>query len=244
MKDLLEIKTKHKLNLDSINYLIYIIKTKKFRKNINYVSDISSTIRRAFNLIKENGDKKKWFVVISEKVIAVSQGRSYLIKDINPRFFARILYRFVKKNPYGIGLRSPWTMELAIKEAGITKIIYASIISAITRPFGIKGLFYSILGRKIASIDGPTKYSIYPSNVSAKLGPLNPEETTVKIQKEIIANSSVIGFSGVVILDANDLGRDVLGNSTNIDNQIIEELFKSNPMGQSDEQTPLSIVFF
>jgi len=105
-------------------------------------------------------------------------------------------------------------------------------------------LFYSILGRKIASIDGPTKYSIYPSNVSAKLGPLKPEETAKKLHKQVLKTATIKEFAGVVILDANDLGRDVLGNSTNIDNQIIEELFKSNPMGQSDEQTPISIVFF
>ncbi|MEX1052321.1 MAG: hypothetical protein WEC80_00560, partial [Patescibacteria group bacterium] len=128
-------------NLKNKNYQIFIIRTQKFKENKKYIQEIAATIIDAYNLCKKRDNKSiSWFAVISEKVIAVSQGRSFLIKDIKPRLMARILYRFVRKNPFGIGLRSPWTMELAIREAGISKIIYASVLSAITRPFGIKGL--------------------------------------------------------------------------------------------------------
>jgi len=43
-------------------------------------------------------------------------------------------------------------------------------------------------------------------------------------------------------MDANDLGQDVLGNSTNIENKRVERIFSDNPMGQTNEQTPLVIV--
>jgi len=43
---------------------------------------------------------------------------AFPIKDIRPSFLAKFLVKFVHKSPYGIGLGSPWTMELAIKEGG------------------------------------------------------------------------------------------------------------------------------
>ena len=57
-------------------------------------------------------------VFISERIVAISQGRAYPIKDIKPSWLARLLVKFVHKSPYGIGLGSPWPMELAIREAG------------------------------------------------------------------------------------------------------------------------------
>jgi hypothetical protein len=59
---------------------------------------------------------------ISERVVAISQGRAYPIADIRPSWLAKLLVRFVHKSPYGIGLKSPWTMELAIREAGACRI--------------------------------------------------------------------------------------------------------------------------
>jgi asparagine synthase (glutamine-hydrolysing) len=113
---------------------------------------------------------------------------------------------------------------------------------------GIKGIFYRIAGREAASIDGPTSYSLYPSNFSAKLGPKDPEKVAKEIAKNI--NLSLVSFNqeltsqflGVAIIDANDLGQNVLGNASKLSNQLIEKIFSDNPMGQSDEQTPLVLV--
>ncbi|MDP3974565.1 MAG: asparagine synthase (glutamine-hydrolyzing) [bacterium] len=236
-----ELQTK----INNINYKLFIFKTQVFKQNLNYVKVIADSIKDILNnkeIIKRKS--KKYIIVISEKVIAVSQGRSYFLWDIYPSLFAKMLYRLVSKNPHGIGLRSPWTMELAIKEAGITKVLFAAFISVITKALGIKGIFYKILGRKVASIDGPTSYSIYPSNISAKLGPKDPQKTAELITnkvKSLISNSQEL--LGVIIIDANDLGQDVLANTTQIPNSTIEKIYQSNPMGQSDEQTPISLVF-
>ncbi|MFH1827502.1 MAG: asparagine synthase (glutamine-hydrolyzing) [bacterium] len=235
-----------KLKEGKKNFNVYIFKTKKYKPNKKFINNLSNDFIEANQQIpkKQSGNKNKWFAVISEKVIAVSQGRSYFLWDIKPRLSAKILSKFVNKNPSGIGLRSPWTMELAIKEVGLVKIVFASVLSAFTKMFGFKGIFYKILGRKIASIDGPTEYSIYPSNVSAKLGPLNPQDTAEKITKQMRTKlNNDDNFMGIVIIDANDLGQDVLGNSTTIKNKIVEKIFKNNPMGQTNEQTPLSLVF-
>jgi len=172
---------------------------------------------------------------ISEKIVAISQNRAFPIKDIKPSLLARILVKFVHKSPYGIGLGSPWTMELAIREAGALRILLASFVALLTKPFGIKGLFYKIVGNNINAIDGPCDYTLPPYNQYAKLGPKDPDKTALKIKEKI--NNEVI------IIDANDLGVNVLGKSDkNILDDFCEKVFKDNPLGQASEQTPLCIV--
>ncbi len=174
-------------------------------------------------------------IFVSERVVAISQGRAYPIKDIHPSWLARLLVRFVRKSPYGIGLGSPWTMELAIREAGPFRILCAAFASAVTKPFGMRGVFYRVVGRNINAIDGPCSYTLPPYNGYAKLGPANPHG----VAREI---ADAIGH-GAVIIDANDLGVAVLGKSdTGISDDFAKGVFRDNPLGQSSEQTPLAIV--
>ncbi len=234
-----EKKTSPSILIGKKKYLRDLIKTEVFDKGDDYVTKISTYVA---DRMKENTNNRKWFAVISEKIVAISQGRSYFLWEIHPKFLARFLSKFVSRTPYGIGLGSPWTMQLAIKEAGLRKILFATFVSAITKPFGVKGVFYRIAGREIASIDGPTEYSLYPSNVSAKLGPKNPQVVAEILHVNINERLKDKNFQGVVILDANDLGRDVLGNSTKLKNKLIEDIFRDNPMGQGREQTPIAVV--
>ncbi|MBU3925079.1 coenzyme F420-0:L-glutamate ligase [Patescibacteria group bacterium] len=174
-------------------------------------------------------------IFISEKIVAITQGRSFPIKDIKPSALAKILVKFVHKTPSGIGIGSPWTMELAIREAGVAKIILAALIAAITKPLGIKGMFYKIAGKEIAAIDGPCDYTLPPYNEYAKLGPKNPGAVAEFLKGKI-------GYD-VVIIDANDLGVSVLGKSNkNISDDFAKKVFRDNPLGQTNEQTPLCIV--
>ena len=177
----------------------------------------------------------KDLLFISERIVTITQGRAFPIKDIEPSFLAKFLVKFVRKSPHGIGLGSPWTMELAIKEAGVLRILFAAFLSAITKPFGIRGVFYKVVGKNIYAIDGPCPYTLPPYNKYAKLGPANPEKVAQDIQKKI--------GNDIVIIDANDLGVAVLGKSNkNITDRFCKNIFKDNPLGQSVEQTPLCIV--
>jgi len=205
--------------------------------------DYSSKIARSIKKFLPPG--RPWFLAVSEKIVAISQGRSYFIKDIKPSFLAKRLSRLVTKTPYGIGLGSPWTMELAIREAGRAKILAATLAAALTRPLGIKGLFYRIAGREIAAIDGPTEYSLYPSNVSAKLAPKDPDKAALMIKKAILGQLNEEDrrdFQGVTIIDANDLGVNILANQTSLMTELIKKIFRDNPLGQTNEQTPLGLT--
>lgn len=193
--------------------------------------DIVSIVKKYMSPYLQKGD----YIFISERIVAIAQGRAFPISEIHPSRLAKFLVRFVHKSPYGIGLGSPWTMELAIREAGACRILFASFISAITKPFGLRGVFYHIVGNNINAIDGPCEYTLPPYNGYAKLGPKDPAKVAQKI-KNVLGND-------VVIIDANDLGVNVLGKSNeNIPTDFCEAVFKDNPLGQSKEQTPLCIV--
>ena len=173
-------------------------------------------------------------LVISERIVAISQGRAFPIKDIRPRWLARQLARWVFKPSWGIGIGSPWTMELALREAGVVRVFVAAAASALTKPFGMRGVFYRVVGNNIAAIDGPTSYTLPPYNEYAKLPPEDPEA---------VANAlSVTAGVPVVIVDANDIGVQILGASSGMDRTLLQEVFRDNPLGQTNEQTPLCIV--
>ncbi|PIZ64615.1 hypothetical protein CO051_01405 [Candidatus Roizmanbacteria bacterium CG_4_9_14_0_2_um_filter_39_13] len=255
------------IEVDGKIFSRYPIKTELFQKGDDYSSKIAKHVQTVFACHPEENpkdpeehgffahaqnDNQKWYVVVSEKIVAISQGRSYFIKDIKPSWFATTLSKYVKKTPHGIGLGSPWTMELAIGEVGLPRILLASLLSVLTKPLGLQGVFYHVAGRRAAAIDGPTSYSLYPSNVSAKLAPKDPQTAAELIRIEIMRQLSSksnrhaeivsASFAGVVIIDANDLGRNVLGNATDKPDSFFEEVMRDNPMGQGKEGTPVVIV--
>ena len=66
-------------------------------------------------------------------------------------------------------------MELAIREAGEARILGATAAAAVTKPFGVKGMFYRVAGPGVRAIDGPTRGTIPPYDGHAKLGPEDPD---------------------------------------------------------------------
>lgn len=175
-------------------------------------------------------------VVVSERIVAISQGRSFLIKDIKPGVWAKLLCRFVYNHPGGIGLRSPWTMQLAIQEAGLLRILLGCAAAVVTKPFGMRGVFYRTVGCGVNAIDGPAEYTLPPGNKSAKLGPKNPGRVAHEI-------SQTLGDDiGAVIIDANDYGVNIMGSSEGVNTTTVRRAFRDNPMGQTDEQTPIVIL--
>lgn len=173
-------------------------------------------------------------VAVSERMVAITQGRSHRMVDIHTGWLARLLVRYVTRPGYGIGLGTAETMQLAIDEVGAPRILLAAAVSAITKPFGVHGLFYRIAGRQAAAIDGPTSYTIPPYNESATLGPKDPNDAARRI-------AAAIG-KPLAIIDANDAGCNVLGASPGVDTRFVLRLFADNPLGQAREQTPICVV--
>ena len=78
-------------------------------------------------------------VIISEKIIAITQGRAFKLEEIKVSRLAKFLSRFVVKTNYGIGLGMPETMELCIREVGRPKVLFAAACAAVGKLFGKKG---------------------------------------------------------------------------------------------------------
>ena len=180
------------------------------------------------------------FLFISEKVLALTQGRITKIRDVKPSRLARFLARKVD-NRYGteefrgFGHGTPVAMQLFINEAGYLRVIFAAAIAALTKPLGIRGAFYFISGKRAKSVDCPMSFLIQPYTQYAKLPPLNPGD----VAKELAQKLGV----EIVVVDANYLGAFSMGKSSKkLSEKFIQEVFRDNPLGQSDELTPFCIV--
>jgi len=173
-------------------------------------------------------------VAVSERMVAITQGRSHPMSEIRPGRLARFLVRFVTRPGYGIGLGTAETMQLAIDEVGTPRILLAAGVSGLTKPIGIHGLFYRIAGPQAAAIDGPTSYTIPPYNQAATLGPRDPDGAARSLAAAV--------DHPVAVIDANDAGCKVLGASPGLDRRLVTRLFADNPLGQAREQTPICVV--
>lgn len=178
-------------------------------------------------------------VVISEKAVSSSQGRSFPVDEIRPGRLARTLARFTTRSRVGIGLGMPATMELAIREAGAPRILAATAVASVTRPLGMRGMFYRVAGAGVAAIDGPTPYTLPPFNRHASMGPERPENVAAELAEALSVDAG--GGVGVAIVDANDVGVKVLATS-GADNCLVRELLMDNPLGQRHEQTPVAVI--
>ncbi len=175
-------------------------------------------------------------IFMSEKIVAISQGRAFPVSEIKPSKLANFLVKFVYKSPYGIGLGSPWTMELAIREVGKVKIVLCAIVAGICKLFGVRGVFYNMLGERVRAIDGPCDYTLPPYNTYAKMAPAKPNEVAKQLTKAMNGHK-------VIIIDANDIGVNILGKpDKKMDDDELAAIFKDNPLGQESQQTPIAIV--
>lgn len=174
-------------------------------------------------------------IFVAESIVASMQKRSIKLVDIKPRKLATLLSKFVYKNPYGIGLSMPETMEMALREVGVPRILLASVGSAFGKLLGKRGWFYKIAGPLAREIDGPTPYTLPPYNEYVVLGPKDPQAVADNMQQHIKYD--------VMIVDINDLGGNILGNSSKtISSELINKILADNPLGQSHEQTPIGII--
>lgn len=182
----------------------------------------------------EKGD----ILSISEKVISMCQDNTVDKKDVKLGFWAKFLSKFASSNNRGVAMDEPYKLQLAINLAGLPRILFACFCSAITKIFGIKGVFYKIAGHGIDGIDGfymNSSFDVYHD--IALLNPKNPKKVCNEIENAFGVNS--------MIVDANDFGVEILGKCDEINelsDDFLISLIKDNPAGQSDELTPFILI--
>lgn len=215
------------IEVDGINYRRLCIRTHLLLEG----EDLVAAVQHYAEHHLEEGD----ILFVTEKAVAATQGRAIPLTDIKPSRLARFLARFVYKNPGGIGLAMPETMEMALRECGRLRILLAAFIAVIGKLLGRRGWFYHIAGSKARSIDGPTAYALPPFNSCVVMGPKDPNRVAKELSKAL--NCSV------VITDINDLGGNILGKSdAKLADSLLTRILADNPLGQGSQQTPLGII--
>jgi len=198
---------------------------------LNRGDDLRALVRHYVGPVLRPGD----IVTIAESPVAATQGRAIPITEIHPGFWARLLWRFVKKVPYGIGLRSPWSMQCAIAEVGLGRILRATIAGAWGKLWGRSGDFYRVAGEQAAMIDAAHTSGVKEFYDCVILGPKDPDRVAEMLAQEL--------GCPVAVVDANDIfGCKVVGASAGLDVSLVEAAMKDNPAGQGGELTPIVIL--
>lgn len=177
---------------------------------------------------------------ISEKVVCITQDRIIPTASVQTGFLARLLSRQVRNyagTPQfrGLGHGTAPAMQLLIDEAGVLRVLFATAVSAITRPLGIKGAFYYLVGKQAKSIDCPMSWTIEEYKDFAKRAPHKPYQ----VARELAETFGV----DVVIVDANYRGAFSLGKSNRSHTERwVRAIVRDNPAGQDSEMTPFLII--
>ncbi len=213
--------------VDGVDYLRIPVKTHL----ITDADDMADVVVKYPRDKMQEGD----ILFISEKAVACTQSRAIPMEDIAPRKLAVTLSRFVTKTPAGIGLGIPETMEMALRECGTPRILFAAFCSVIGKILGKKGWFYVVAGPKARGIDGPTHGTIPPYDHYVVLTPADPMGTARRLAR-------ALGHP-VAIVDINDLGANILGFSEKEPSMdFLARVLGDNPLGQSSECTPMGIL--
>lgn len=216
----------------SINEKIYArhaVTTHFVQIGENYIDLIEKYVKPIY----EPGD----ILFTSEKVIALCQGRVVMEEEVRPGVWARILSRFVRQTPAGPGMGLPMKMQFAINHCGLMKVLWAAMCAGIDAIHGIQGTFYNMLGGEIRGLDG-----FYGEDISeyAHMGIRIPSEPD-KVCEEVWQKTGVV----MAIVDANDLGVELLGRSSQLWDwpvPVLLQLVSDNPAGQSRQFTPFILV--
>jgi hypothetical protein len=84
-------------------------------------------------------------------------------------------------------------------------------------------------------IYGAVPYAIPPYNKYVSKGPIKANQVAQKISEKM-------GGIKVAIVDANDIGVNILGWTSGVYPKLIAKIIKDNPLGQTDECTPVGII--
>ncbi|MEK7126340.1 MAG: coenzyme F420-0:L-glutamate ligase [Patescibacteria group bacterium] len=223
---------KLEITINGVSYLRLPIKTRL----INPSDDLMRLLDEYVKTHIQSGD----MLFVSEKVVCICQNRVLPIKDIKVSPLARFLAKQIDNKRgtpefKGFGHSTAFAMQLFLEEAGYPRILFAALVSALTRPLGIKGAFYFISGKMAKSVDCPMSFSFMPYLLYAKRAPLKPDNVAREIRDKFNVET--------VIVDANYRGAFSLGKSTSaISEKFIQALVRDNPAGQDNEMTPFFLI--
>ena len=219
---------KVEITVNGTTYMRHAIKTHFVQQGEDYIEIFKKYVAPLY----QEGD----IVSSSEKIISLCQNRVIKREDLKVGFWAKFLSKFGTKTSAGIGVGEAIKMQYAITKVGLPKVLWACFAGGICKIFGKRGVFYEIVGQEVAGLDGFYGHVWEAYGDIGIENPENPSGVCDEIREKL-------GMS-CMIVDANDLGQEVLGYSSDI-NLSVEELLgliADNPCGQGHEQTPIILI--
>ncbi|MCI5771272.1 MAG: F420-0--gamma-glutamyl ligase [Clostridiales bacterium] len=171
------------------------------------------------------------------KVMAMCTKNVRTRDEVKPGFWANFLWRFAGINHTGVGMHEPYKLQLVIDMCGLPRVLLAVFCSAVTKPFGVHGVFYKVCGKGVGGIDGFYFRSSFDRYKElALINPDNPVGLCDALEKDT-------GIP-VVLMDANDIEQNQLGKCHDfpLTDAQIQDAMQDNPSGQGDELTPLILI--
>ena len=216
------------IEVNGTTYLRHAIKTRFIKQGENYLDIFKEYV----SPIYKEGD----IVSSSEKIISLCQNRVIKREDIKIGGWAKLLSKFASHPNTGVGVGETIKMQYAINVVGLPKVLWASFASAITKLLGEKGVFYRIVGQEVSGLDGFYDHVWKEYKDIGIQMPKNPKGVCNEIKDKL-------GIS-MMIVDANDLGQEILGYSSDIGLSCneLKGLIKDNPAGQGKELTPIILI--
>lgn len=179
----------------------------------------------------KNVTKEKDILTIGETPLAIMQGRYVAPQNLEYNIFSKILCYFFHPTS---SLATACGMQLLIDKIGVMRITFSLILGFLFKCIGIKGIFYRLTGFESSLIDDISG-TVVPYDKSIVMGPINTKLFCDKLSKQLKVD--------VAVVDVNDLGGvKILASSNNSINNILKEILKVNPAGNSDEKTPIVLI--
>ncbi len=170
-------------------------------------------------------------LTIGESPLAIMQGRYIAPQNLENNIFSKILCYFFHPTS---SLATACGMQLLIDKIGITRVTISLIIGFLFKCIGVKGIFYRLTGFESSLIDDISG-TVIPYDKSIVMGPINTKLFCHKLSKRLEVE--------VAVVDVNDLGGvKILASSNDSVNNILKEILKVNPAGNSDEKTPIVLI--
>lgn len=216
------------IQVDGRTYIRHVIHTHFVTQGEDYLA----LIRRYVLPLYRPGD----LLAISEKVIALCQGRVVREEDLRPGLLARLLTPLVHRTPAGPGAGNLYKMQFAIDTCGPARVVWAALRAGLDKLRGVHGTFYRLTGREVAGLDG-----FYGEDIAeyAHLGiriPAEPDRVCLRIYEDTGIPS--------IIVDANALNVELLGKAPVLTqpDAFLTALVRDNPAGQSRQLTPFVLI--
>jgi len=179
----------------------------------------------------KNVTREKDILTIGESPLAIMQGRYIAPQNLEYNIFSKILCYFFHPTS---SLATACGMQLLIDKIGVVRITFSLILGFLFKCIGIKGVFYRLTGFESSLIDDISG-TVVPYDKSIVMGPINTKLFCDKLSKQLEVE--------VAVVDVNDLGGvKILASSNNSVNNILKEILKVNPAGNSDEKTPIVLI--